>query len=73
MKLQAQRLPGLDLGSGFTDVELGARLRYEIARIIEPYIGVNWERKLEVTARIAKAKGDAMDNLFFVGSFRDLW
>ena len=36
LKLQAQRVPDLNLGSGFTDVELGARLRYEITRNIAP-------------------------------------
>ena len=73
LKLQAQRVPDLDLGSGFTDVELGARLRYEITRNIAPYIGVNWERKLGETASIARAKGDPIDNLFFVGGVRVLW
>jgi hypothetical protein len=48
--------------TALADVELGARLRYEITRNITPYIGVNWERKLGETASIARAKGDPIDN-----------
>lgn len=73
LKVQMQRVADLDLGSGFTDVELGARLRYEITRNVAPYIGVNWERKLGETASIARTKGDAIDSLFFVGGLRVLW
>lgn len=73
LKLQAQRVPDLDLGSGFTDVELGARLRYEITRNVAPYMGVNWERKLGQTASIAKANGDPVSSLFFMGGVRLVW
>ena len=52
VKLQAQRVADLNLGSGFTDVELGARLRYEITRNIAPYVGVVWDRKVGETARV---------------------
>lgn len=69
LKLQAQRVPDLDLGSGFTDVELGARLRYEITRNVAPHIGVNWKRKLGQTASIANANGDPVSSLFFVAAF----
>lgn len=73
LKLQAQPVRDLDLGSGFTDVELGARLRYEITRNVAPYVGVNWERKLGQTASIAKANGDPISSLFFVGGVRLVW
>jgi copper resistance protein B len=63
----------LDLGSGFTDVELGARLRYEITRNVAPYIEVNWERKLGQTASIAKANGEPVSSLFFLGGVRLVW
>lgn len=58
MNFAAQDVPELGLGSGLSDVELGLRLRYEFAREFAPYIGVNWERKLSKTARIARAGGD---------------
>jgi len=73
VKLQAQRVPDLNLGSGFTDVELGARLRYEITRNIAPYIGVVWDRKLGETASIARTNGDAVGSLFVAGGVRVLW
>lgn len=37
LKLQAQRVPDLSLGAGFTDVELVAPLRYEITCSVTPY------------------------------------
>lgn len=38
------------VGSGFSDLELGLRLRYEIRREFAPYIGVNWTRAYGNTA-----------------------
>lgn len=73
LKLQAQRVPDLNFGSGFTDVELGARLRYEITRNIAPYVGVVWDRKLGQTASIARANGEAVGSLFVAGGVRVLW
>ena len=73
LKLQAQRVPDLNLGSGFTDVELGARLRYEITRNIAPYVGVVWDRKLGETASIARTNGEAVGSLFVAGGVRVLW
>lgn len=54
----AQDVPELGIGAGFEKVELGARLRYEVAREFAPYVGVHWERKLGQTARWARANGD---------------
>jgi len=36
--------PELQLGSGFSSLEAGLRLRYEIVREFAPYIGVTWDR-----------------------------
>lgn len=58
------------LGSGFSSVELGLRMRYEIAREVAPYIGVHWERKFGRTADFAKDEGEAIDSLFFVTGLR---
>lgn len=58
LNFAAQDVPELGIGSGLSDVELGLRLRYEIAREFAPYAGVNWERKLGGTARMARANGD---------------
>ena len=56
--LAAQDVPELGIGAGPSDIELGLRLRYEIAREFAPYVGVNWERKLGDTADHARAAGD---------------
>ena len=53
--LAAQDVPENGIGSGLSDVELGLRLRYEIAREFAPYVGVSWDRKLGDTADFARA------------------
>lgn len=56
------------IGSGFTDLELGLRLRYEIRRELAPYIGVSWTRKLGNTADIARQQGrDASETAVIIG------
>jgi copper resistance protein B len=45
------------IGSGVSDIELGARLRYEFRREFAPYIGVSWERALGRTADLARDAG----------------
>jgi copper resistance protein B len=58
VNVAAQDVPELGIGSGLSDIELGLRLRYEIAREFAPYVGVNWERKLGGSARYARAAGE---------------
>ncbi|ACS39721.1 MULTISPECIES: copper resistance protein B [Methylorubrum] len=73
VRLQLQRIPELQLGSGFTDLELGARLRYEFTREIAPYIGVTWDRRLGETATFAKRNDERPSSVYFVGGVRLLW
>lgn len=56
--LAAQDDPSRDLGAGFTEASLGARLRYEFAREFAPYVGVEWRNKLGETRDIAEAMGE---------------
>lgn len=58
VNVAAQDVPEIGVGSGLSDIELGLRLRYEIAREFAPYVGVNWERKVGDTARFARAAGE---------------
>ena len=67
-----QEVRELGIGSGFTEVELGLRLRYEFAREFAPYIGVSWERKLGETADFARDEDEDVDSLFFVAGVR-IW
>lgn len=59
-----------DLGGGFTNIELGVRLRYEINRKFGPYIGVSWENALGETAGLIKAKGGDPASTSFVAGLR---
>ncbi|MBJ7402151.1 MAG: copper resistance protein B [Bradyrhizobium sp.] len=73
LRLQAQPVPDLELGSGLTDFELGARLRYEFTRNFAPYIGVNWDRKVGQTATIARNSGEPVSAVSFVAGVRLFW
>ncbi|AUW59781.1 copper resistance protein CopB [Sphingobium sp. SCG-1] len=63
LNLSAQDTPELRAGAGFTSIELGVRLRYEVVREFAPYIGIHWERKLGRTARYARGLGEEAGGL----------
>lgn len=42
------------LATGFNDIEVGLRLRYDIRRQFSPYVGVTWRRVLGETAGLAR-------------------
>lgn len=56
----------LGIGAGFSSVEAGLRLRYEIEREVAPYIGVAWERGLGETAMRTRADGEDPERTSFV-------
>lgn len=62
----ASDVPELGLGSGFTHVEAGVRLRYEIAKEFAPYVGVEWSRELGDTADFTRAAGGEPEHTRFV-------
>ena len=66
----AQNVPELGIGSGLSDVELGLRLRYEIAHEFAPYLGINWERKLGGSARYARAADEPFSATSLVAGVR---
>ncbi|MDG2002093.1 MAG: copper resistance protein B [Novosphingobium sp.] len=70
LELSAQDVPELGLGSGFTSLNAGLRLRYEIAREFAPYIGVEWQRDLGKTADWVRVSGDDPDRIVFVFGLR---
>ena len=61
------------IGSGWNDVELGLRLRYEISRNFAPYVGVNWTKLFGDTAELAREEGESTDNFALVGGLRLLF
>ena len=60
----------LGVGSGFSQLEAGLRLRYEITRQIAPYIGINHERLLGDTEDIADAGGEESSDTQVVAGIR---
>lgn len=68
MNLYGKSDPARAIGAGLSDIDLGARLRYEITRQFAPYIGVTWNRKFGDTADFAQAVHlDARDTVLVVG------
>lgn len=70
LNFSAQDIPLIGVGSGLEDVELGARLRYDISKKFAPYVGVEWARKVGDTARYARAAGEDASVTNFVAGIR---
>ena len=60
------------VGSGFSDIDTGLRLRYEIDRKFAPYLGVVYERKFGQTASLAKRAGESTGDFSFAFGVR-IW
>jgi copper resistance protein B len=65
-----QDVPEFGIGSGLTDLELSARLRYELRRELAPYVGVAWHRRTGDTADLARASGEFVSNVSVVVGVR---
>lgn len=66
----AQDAPRDGIGSGLSQIELGLRLRYEIARECAPYVGVSHDRAFGDTADFARAAGEGAKATSFVAGIR---
>ena len=62
--------PARGLSRGFTGIEAGLRLRYEIRREFAPYIGVEWHSALGGAADLARASGHPVDETRFLIGLR---
>jgi copper resistance protein B len=71
-KVAVQEVEQWGVGSGFNNVQLGFRLRYEIKREFAPYIGISWTRKLGKTADFSRLEGGEVGTLGLVGGVR-IW
>lgn len=68
VNLSAQDIPELGIGSGIDNLELGLRLRYEIAREFAPYVGIEQEWKFGGSRDFARLAGeDASVTNYVVG------
>ena len=56
--VQFQDVPERDLAAGFTDVEAGLQVRYEITRKFAPYVDVAYARALGDTADLRRGAGE---------------
>ena len=55
LNVAIQAVPDFGVGSGVNDLELGARLRYEVLREVAPYLGFEWNQKYGETADLARS------------------
>jgi copper resistance protein B len=55
--------PARGLGSGFSSLVTGLRLRYEITRKFAPYLGLTWARRFGRTADLARAGGERAEDM----------
>jgi copper resistance protein B len=55
--------PERGVGSGLSQTELGARLRYEVRREIAPYVGITWTRKWGETGDLAPSTREGREGL----------
>lgn len=62
LEIFAQDVPERDIGAGFSSLEAGLQLRYEITRKFAPYVDLVWERDLGETASITRANGEDVDS-----------
>ena len=67
-----QDIPDRNLSGGFTDLEVGVRLRYEFRREFAPYVGLSYERKLGGTADLTRAAGERAGETRLVAGIR-MW
>ena len=70
--LGAQNVRELGMNAGVSDIEIGARLRYEIRREFAPYVGVLWSRRFGEATSATRREGGDPDTVNFVVGLR-LW
>ena len=70
--LAAKDDPAYGTARGFTGIETGLRLRYEVTRRFAPYVGVVHERALGDTADLRRAEGEPTRDTRVVAGVR-IW
>jgi copper resistance protein B len=65
--------PRFQTGAGGTEIDLGVRLRYDIRREVQPYIGVSWLRSFGANARLARESGETYDRIGLVAGLQLWW
>lgn len=70
LNFAAQNSPAIRVGSGLSDGEIGARLRYEIRREFSPYVGVQYRAAFGATRRYQRAAGEDPAGWSFLAGIR---
>ena len=70
MNLYSKSNPARLVGAGFSDIDTGLRLRYEIDRKFAPYIGVVYQGKFGQTANFARQAGESTGDVRFAFGVR---
>lgn len=65
--------PARNIGAGLSSLDLGLRLRYEIAREFAPYVGVSWVNKFGGTAGYARQNGERAHDVLVAAGVRLWW
>ena len=65
-----QDIPSLQVGSGLSELSLGARLRYQVTQLFAPYVGVEYERAIGDTRRLRRLAGEDLGGLAFIAGVR---
>ena len=66
LNLYSNADPARLTGAGFSDIDTGLRLRYEITRNFAPYLGVVYEGKFGQTANFVRQAGESTGDFRFV-------
>ena len=70
VNLAGQDVPELGIGAGLDQIEVGARLRYEIRREFAPYIGIEQSWRTGAGADFARARGEDSSVTSFLAGIR---
>ena len=70
LNLYSKSDPARLVGAGFSDIDTGLRLRYELDRKFAPYIGVVYQGKFGQTANFARQAGESTSDVRFVFGIR---
>jgi copper resistance protein B len=62
--------PGRGIGSGFSDIDTGLRLRYEFSRKLAPYVGVSYTGRFFQGERFARQAGESASGVRFAFGLR---
>lgn len=68
--LSAQGIPELGIGAGLDQIEIGARLRYEIRREFAPYVGIEQSWRTGEGADFARLRGEDPSTTSLVAGIR---